>query len=103
MDFGLLDKNGHLLGMPVHYRDARTEGMMEKAFETISKRGTLRAHRASPSSSFNTLYQLLRHEGAGRPRRWKQRDTLLFMPDLIAYLLTGEEGAPSTPSPPPAR
>lgn len=36
VDFGLLDKNGHLLGLPVHYRDARTEGMPEKVHKIIS-------------------------------------------------------------------
>ena len=36
VDFGLLDKNGHLLGLPVHYRDARTEGMPERVRRIIS-------------------------------------------------------------------
>ncbi|MBQ9939626.1 MAG: rhamnulokinase, partial [Oscillospiraceae bacterium] len=37
VDFGLLDENGRLLENPVHYRDARTEGMVEKMFEVVPK------------------------------------------------------------------
>src|SRR5476649_2334545 len=35
IDFGLLDKNGQLLGNPVHYRDRRTDGMMERVFSIV--------------------------------------------------------------------
>ena len=37
VDYGLLDKNGALLGIPTHYRDARTDGILEKAFEVMPK------------------------------------------------------------------
>src|ERR1039457_1530870 len=35
VDFGLLDANGELLGNPVHYRDARTDGMVAAAFKRV--------------------------------------------------------------------
>ena len=87
VDFGLLGKNGRLLGMPVHYRDARTEGMMEKAFETVSKKEIFE-RTGLAFQSFNTLYQLLAMKEQG-DEALEAADTLLFMPDLIAYLLTG--------------
>lgn len=94
VDFGLLGKNGHLLGMPVHYRDARTEGMMEKAFETVSKKEIFE-HTGLAFQSFNTLYQLLAMKEQG-DEALEAADTLLFMPDLIAYLLTGEKATEYT-------
>jgi rhamnulokinase len=37
VDFLLLTKNDEIVGMPYHYRDARTNGMMERAFEKVSR------------------------------------------------------------------
>lgn len=37
VDFGLIDEKGKLLGNPYHYRDIRTEGVMDKVFEIIPK------------------------------------------------------------------
>ena len=87
VDFGLLGKNGDLLGVPVHYRDARTEGMMEKAFQTVSKKEIFE-RTGLAFQSFNTLYQLLAMKEQG-DEALEAADTLLFMPDLIACLLTG--------------
>lgn len=94
VDFGLLGKNGRLLGLPVHYRDARTEGMMEKAFETVSKKEIFE-RTGLAFQSFNTLYQLLAMKEQG-DEALEAADTLLFMPDLIAYLLTGEKATEYT-------
>ena len=94
VDFGLLGKNGHLLGMPVHYRDARTEVMMEKAFETVSKKEIFE-RTGLAFQSFNTLYQLLAMKEQG-DEALEAADTLLFMPDLIAYLLTGAKATEYT-------
>src|SRR5271157_234983 len=37
VDFVLLNKNNEILGQPYHYRDARTNGLMEKAFKKVPR------------------------------------------------------------------
>ena len=89
VDFGLLDKQGRLLSNPVHYRDGRTEHMMEKAFE-IMPRNEMYAQTGLQFMQFNTLFQLmaLREQ---QPELLAQADTLLFTPDLFTYFLTGKK------------
>src|SRR4030042_2845370 len=58
VDYGLLDKDGNLLGNPYHYRDRRTEGMFEKAFERMPKEQIF-ARTGVAFQPFNTLFQLL--------------------------------------------
>ena len=94
VDFGLLDKNGHLLGLPVHYRDARTEGMPEKVRKIISDE-ELFSRTGIAFNSFNTLYQLYAMKDEGDPTL-ESANELLFMPDLLAYFLTGEKGTEYT-------
>lgn len=88
VDYGLLGANGALLGNPVHYRDARTGGVMERVRAEL---GDDLLYRASGLQflPFNTIYQLVADDlsGAG---------TLLLIPDLLAYWLTGEIGAERT-------
>lgn len=94
VDFGLLDSKGRLLGNPVHYRDTRTVGMMEKTFETIPA-DELYNRTGIQLVKLNTLFQLvaLREQD---PQLLEQADTLLLMPDLFAYLLTGVKRAEYT-------
>ena len=94
VDFGLLDKNGHLINNPVHYRDVRTVGMMDKVFEIIPK-DELYGRTGIQFASLNTIFQLaaLRTK---EPHVLDQADKLLLMPDLFAYLLTGEKRAEYT-------
>ena len=89
VDFGLLDKQGRLLSNPVHYRDGRTDHMMEKAFE-IMPRAEMYAQTGLQFMQFNTLFQLmaLREQ---QPELLAQADTLLFTPDLFTYFLTGKK------------
>ena len=94
VDFGMLDKNGRLLGLPVHYRDERTSGMREKVREIIPD-VELFARTGTAYNTFNTLYQLYAMKCEGDPILDQATD-LLFMPDLLAYLLTGQKGVEYT-------
>ena len=58
VDFGLLDADGQLIGQPYHYRDERTNGMMELAFELLPKKDIF-AQTGTQFMQINTLYQLL--------------------------------------------
>lgn len=87
VDFGLLDKDGMLLENPVHYRDSRTQGMREEAFQVIS-REELYGITGNQLMPINTVFQLLAL-AKKRPQVLKQADTLLLMPDLFNYLLCG--------------
>ena len=94
VDFGLLDKNGHLLSLPVHYRDARTNGIPEKVRAIIPDE-ELFARTGIAFNSFNTLYQLYAMKEEGDPALESAQD-LLFLPDLLAYFLTGKMGTEYT-------
>lgn len=94
VDFGLLDGKGRLLGLPVHYRDERTDGMMERAFEKVPRR-ELFARTGTAFNKFNTVFQLLAMREEGDSTLDDARH-LLFMPDLLAYCLTGSMGTEFT-------
>ena len=94
VDYGLLDAHGRLLSLPVHYRDLRTTGMREKVREIIPDE-ELFARTGTAYNTFNTLYQLCAMKAEGDPVLDQATD-LLFMPDLLAYLLTGEKGTEYT-------
>ena len=94
VDFGLIDKNGHLLGLPVHYRDARTDGVMEKAFEVMPKEELFK-HTGVGFTQYNTLYQLYAMKLEDDPTL-AAAERMLLLPDLLAYLLTGKMGTEYT-------
>lgn len=88
VDFGLIDKRGKLIGNPVHYRDTRTEGMLEETFKTVSQ-DEIYSRTGIQCMRINTLYQLMYlkdHE----PEQLENTEKLLMIPDLFAYMLTGE-------------
>lgn len=89
VDFGLLDKNGHLIANPVHYRDTRNDGMVEYAFRTMPKE-KLYAETGIQFIDFNTLFQLLAVK-KDTPELLAAAKDLLFTPDLLAYFLTGNK------------
>ncbi|MEC2343012.1 rhamnulokinase [Paenibacillus barengoltzii] len=88
VDFGLLDRNGELLGIPYHYRDRQTEGLVEEVSALV---GAERLFRESGLQfmPFNTLYQLYAMKKAGSPKL-DLAETLLLTPDLLSYFLTGQ-------------
>jgi rhamnulokinase len=89
VDFGLLDKNGELLGNPYHYRDHHTDGVMEEIFSFIDKKDIF-AHTGIQFLPFNTIYQLAALKKADSSIL-DQSATLLMIPDLLRYFLTDEK------------
>ena len=94
VDFGLFDKNGELLGNPVHYRDERTVGMPEEVMKRIPKHD-LYMRTGTQTMRINTLYQLY-YLANYRKELWSQVDKILFIPDMMAYFLTGVMRAEET-------
>ncbi len=87
VDFGLLRKDGTLVENPVHYRDARNDGMVEKATRYMSKE-RMYDITGIQFMDFNTIFQLLSLK-ENRPYILEEADKLLFMPDLLNYMLSG--------------
>ena len=94
VDFALLDANGELLSAPVHYRDERTVGMPEEV-EKILPLSELYRRTGTQHMRINTLYQLF-YLAKYRPDLLALADTMLFIPDLFAFFLTGEKRAEKT-------
>lgn len=94
VDFGLLDKQGYLMENPVHYRDARTEKAVPWVLEHISKE-ELYTITGIQHMALNTLFQLAALK-KDRPAMLENAATLLPMPNLIAYFLTGQKQAEYT-------
>ena len=88
VDYGLLDKNGHLLGNPRAYRMA-VDADVERVWKTVDF-PTLFARTGIANLSFNTIYQLARRKAEGDVAL-ENAETLLLIPDLLAYFLTGEK------------
>jgi rhamnulokinase len=87
VDFALLGADGALADNPRHYRDARTNGVMEKVFRVVP-RAEVFAQTGIQFMQLNSLYQFYALKLAGSPALEAAR-TLLFMPDLLNYWLTG--------------
>ena len=92
VDYGLIDSGGALLGNPVHYRDRRTEGAVERVLARIPAR-ELYAVTGIQQLPFNTICQLAAAEDTPQLRA---AATLLLIPDLLGYWLTGSAGAEIT-------
>ena len=87
VDFGLLRKDGTLVENPVHYRDSRNDGMVEFAKKYMSHE-EMYDITGIQFMDFNTIFQLLSLK-ENRPYILEEADTLLFMPDLLSYMLSG--------------
>jgi len=88
VDFGLLDGKGKLIENPYHYRDKRTNGIMDKAFELMPKR-EIYEQTGIQFMQLNSIYQLLamRLNNSAVLKRTKH---LIFMADLVSYFLSGK-------------
>ena len=89
VDFGCIGADGSLLGLPRCYRDPYTEGIPEKVYE-ILPRERLYARTGIQIMNFNTIFQLYA-QTLSEDEVLKRAHALLFMPDLLSYLLTGEK------------
>lgn len=87
VDYALLGDRGELLQNPYHYRDKRTDGVMEQVFETVSQ-DVIYEETGIQFMSINTLYQLCAAK-RDTPQLLNTARTLLTMPDLFHFWLTG--------------
>ncbi|MGQ9682488.1 MAG: rhamnulokinase [Anaerolineae bacterium] len=89
VDWALLDASGSLVGMPYHYRDRRTDGVMEQVLARVP-RAEVFACTGIQFMQLNTLYQLYAM-AQRQPQLLAAGETLLMMPDLLNYWLTGRK------------
>src|SRR5438067_5090937 len=88
VDFGLVARNGDILGNPFMYRDSRTDGVMEQTFARVT-REKIFERTGIQFMQFNSLFQLIALKESGSPAL-EIAETLLFIPDLFNYLFTGK-------------
>lgn len=88
VDYGLLDDKDELIGLPVNYRDTRTNGMPDKLFEKISPYDLYKS-TGNQIMPINTLFQLM-------AEKKENARTLLFMPDLFVWAFCGDKSAEKT-------
>jgi rhamnulokinase len=94
VDFGLLDKNGRLLGNPHHYRDTRTDGIAEIVHATMPFSRMFQT-TGIQFMQINTVYQLCSMVHTHEPQL-AMAGTMLMMSDLFNYWLTGHKAAEYT-------
>ena len=88
-DFAMFGKDGGLLRQPYCYRDPHTKGAMEDFFE-LMPRGNVYDKTGIQFMPFNSLFQLdtlRRTHGSAL----EVADKILFIPDALIYMLTGEQ------------
>ena len=86
VDYALLDGEHRVLGLPFHYRDDRTDGMIERAFERVPAE-RLYAAAGIQTMPINTVFQLLADEGSAA---LEAAQRIALVPDLLALWLCGE-------------
>lgn len=94
VDFALLDQAGNLMGNPVHYRDRRTDGVMDRVL-THLPRERIFAETGIQFMPINTLYQVYSLVERSDPQI-DAAATFLMLPDLINYWLTGQKAGEYT-------
>ncbi|BDH44121.1 rhamnulokinase [Salmonella enterica subsp. enterica serovar Choleraesuis] len=88
VDYVLIDKNGQRIGLPIAYRDHRTDGVMERACAELG-REDIYQRSGIQFLPFNTLYQF-RALRDSHPEWCQQAERALLIPDYLGYRLTGE-------------
>ena len=89
VDFGCIGSDGLLAGLPRCYRDPYTSGIPEKVFEIIPCK-ELYARTGIQIMDFNTIFQLYA-QTLEKDEALSKASSILFMPDLLAYMLTGKK------------
>lgn len=89
VDFGLIDSEGRLLENPVHYRDSRTDGLVEELGKIVPLE-ELYDMTGIQVAQINTLFQVF-YLVKERKDLLERADRMLFIPDLFNYFLTGEK------------
>ena len=87
LDFALLDQNENIIGDPFCYRDPQTEGMMERAFKSVSRQEIFQT-TGLQFMKINTLFHLMAMVASSSPAL-EIAKTFLMIPDLINFWLTG--------------
>ena len=88
-DFAFFGKDGQLLSLPYCYRDSHTDGAVERFFAEYMPARELYMRTGIQFMPFNSLFQLetLRRNGC---TALQDADKILFIPDALTYLLTGQ-------------
>ncbi|MFJ1844918.1 rhamnulokinase family protein [Streptomyces sp. NPDC088146] len=92
VDYGLLDADGALLGLPFHYRDGRNGKAAEEVLAACGAK-ELYTVGGLQHLPFNTVFQLAAHRASAQ---WGTARTMLLIPDLLVHWLTGTVGAEIT-------
>ena len=91
VDYVLIDPDGRIIGYPYHYRDDRTDEIMEETFKILPKE-TLYSKVGIQFAQYNTLFQLL-SEKKRKLNLLNIADKILMMPDFMNFMLSGEKKA----------
>lgn len=89
VDYGLLDANGSLVSLAYHYRDSRTDGLIDEVSAKLGGKLAVFERTGIAFQPFNTLYQLAAMQ-RDRPVTFAAARRYLSIPDLLGYWLTGE-------------
>lgn len=88
VDYGLVDRAGMLVSPIFHYRDDRTDDIIDEVCALYGGRERVYARTGIAFQPFNTLYQLYAHKKF-HPEAFAAADSYLSLPDLIGFWLTG--------------
>ena len=89
VDYVLIDKEDRILGYPYHYRDERTDSIMEEAYKIVPKE-KIYNETGIQFAQFNTLFQLL-SEKKREQNQLDKTNKMLLIPDFLNFLLSGEK------------